>query len=370
MKHWLLRGGALFVAAAASITAGCGSPTSTAPAAVDPPTVQLVQPQQAQWPTLVRANGAVAAWQEAVIGAETGSLQVVEVLADVGDRVKRGQLLARLADDTVKADVKKQDAALAQAGADRDQAQANLRRVNVVGDTGSLSSQQIDEYRAAAASADAAYASAKAALDSERIRLRQTRILAVDDGVISSRSALLGQVVAAGTELFRLVRQDRIEWQAEVDARQLAQVSVGQVARLTLPDGSAVEGRVRMAAPTLSTDTGRAQVYVSLPGGSGAHPGMYASGSIELPATAALTLPESALVLRDGRSDVYALAADGAKVARHTVETGRRREGRVEILSGLDAAARVVASGGAFLSDGAAVRIAGSDKTTTDKAAP
>lgn len=350
------------LAFALALLAGCHAPEPASPTPPSALTVSLVQPQQQQWPQIIHANGAVAAWQEAVIGAETGSLRIVEVLADVGDRVKRGQLLARLADDTVKADLAKQEAALAEARASLEQAEANLRRSELVADSGSLSSQQLDQYRVAAQSARAALASAQAQLDSERIRLRQTRIVAVDDGVISSRSALLGNVVPAGTELFRLVRQERIEWQAEVDARQLAQIQAGQLTRLTLPGGKSVEGRVRLASPILSLQTGRAIVYVQLPTGSGAQPGMYASGTIEQAATPALTLPESAVVLRDGRSEVYRYQAEGSTVARARVETGRRRDGRVEILSGLEAGASVVASGGAFLSDGAVV--------TTAQAAP
>jgi len=342
--------------AAAVLLSGCGAAET---AATTPPpalTVTLVQPRQEQWPQIVHANGAIAAWQEAVIGAETGSLRIVEVLADVGDRVRRGQLLARLADDTVKADIGKSEAALAEARAGLEQAEANLRRSEVVADSGALSSLQLDQYRTAAQTAQASLDSAQAQLDSGRIRLRQTRIVAVDDGVISARSALLGNVVSAGAELFRLVRQERIEWQAEVDARQLAQIRPDQIARLTLPDGRSVEGRVRLASPTLSLQTGRAIVFVQLPAGSGAQPGMYASGTIEQAATPALTLPESSLVLRDGRSDVYLFNADGNTVTRKRVETGRRREGRVEILSGLESGAHVVASGGAFLADGATVQ--------------
>lgn len=344
------------LAFALALLSGCHAPEQAAATPPSALTVSLVQPQQEQWPQIVHANGAVAAWQEAVIGAETGSLRIVEVLADVGDHVKRGQLLARLADETVKADLGKQEAALAEARAGLDQAEANLRRSQVVANSGSLSSQQLDQYRIAAQSARASLASAQAQLDSERIRLQQTRIVAVDDGMISSRSALLGNVVSTGTELFRLVRQERIEWQAEVDARQLAQIQAGQTARLTLPSGKSVEGRVRLASPTLSLQTGRAIVYVQLPAGSGAQAGMYASGTIEQAATPALTLPESALVLRDGRSDVYLFRAEGNTVARRRVETGRRHEGRVEILSGLEAGAQVVASGGAFLSDGVTVK--------------
>jgi len=347
----------LIVAVVAVTLSACGS--SAQQEAAPPPalSVTLVQPTQEQWPQVVRANGAVAAWHEAVISAETGSLRVAEVRVDVGARVTRGQLLARLADDTVKADLRKQEAVVAEAQAGLEQAEANLRRSQAVAGSGALSTQQLDQYRVAAQTARATLASAQADLESRQIRLRQARITAVDDGVISSRSAQLGAVVAAGTELFRLVRQDRVEWRAEVDAQQLVQIKAGQVARLTLVGGLAVEGTVRLASPTLSEETGRAIVYVSLPANSGARPGMHGSGTIELAATLALSLPESALVLRDGRSDVYVLDSDGNTVARRTVETGRRRDGRVELLSGLDADARVVASGGAFLSHGAIVQV-------------
>ncbi|MYM70921.1 efflux RND transporter periplasmic adaptor subunit [Duganella sp. FT134W] len=326
----------------------------TAPAAL---TVNVTEPARQTWPDTIEVDGSLAAWQEAVIGAETGNLRITALYADVGSTVKRGQLLARLADGSAVADVRKQEGAVAQARASVEKAQADLQRSRVAADSGALSGQKIDEYRTAAANGRASLDSALADLQSKRITLEQTRIVAVDDGIVSSRSALLGNVVNTGAELFRLVRQGRVEWQAELDAQQLARVRVGQQALVKLPSGSVITGVVRLAAPTLSTNTGRAIVYVSLTAGRGAQSGMFASGSIELAQTTALTLPESALVVRDGRVYVYVLSADGAKVARRTVLTGRRRDGRVEVLSGVDATARVVVSGGAFLSDGVAVRV-------------
>jgi len=326
----------------------------SAPAAL---TVNVTAPARQTWPDSIDVDGSVAPWQEAVIGAETGSLRITALYADVGSTVKRGQLLARLADGSAAADVRKQEGVVAQARATVDKAQADLQRSRMAADSGALSGQKLDEYRIGAAGDRAALDAAVAELQGKRITLAQTRVVAVDDGVVSSRSALLGNVVTTGAELFRLVRQGRIEWQAELDAQQLARVKVGQKALVKLPSGSVIPGTVRLTAPTLSTSTGRAIVYVSLAAGRGARSGMFASGSIELAQTTALTLPESALVVRDGRVDVYVLSADGAKVARRTVQTGRRREGRVEVLSGIDAAARVVASGGAFLSDGVAVKV-------------
>ncbi|MGU7773787.1 efflux RND transporter periplasmic adaptor subunit [Burkholderia sp. MR1-5-21] len=328
--------------------------TKAAPAAL---TVSLVAPQYLEWPDTIEANGNTAAWQEAVIGAETGSLRITELLVDVGSEVKRGQLLARLADATATAELRKQEAAVAQARANLQQAEADVKRSKSVADSGALSAQKLDEYRITETVDRAALASAEAELQNKRIALSQTRIVAVDDGIVSSRSALLGNVVSAGTELFRLVRQGRVEWQAEVDSQQLARVRAQQPARVTLPGGKVIDGTVRLVSPTLSTNTGRAIVYVAL-NGHDAQPGMFASGSIQLGTAKVLTLPESALVQRDGRTDVYVLNRDGTSVARRTVEAGRRHDGRCEIVSGLTADMRVVSSGGGFLSDGTLVKVA------------
>jgi RND family efflux transporter MFP subunit len=335
--------------------------TPATPAAVAGPvpllTVSLVKPVYQNWPELIQADGNLAAWQEAVISAETGSLRITKLLVDVGSVVKRGQLLAELASASAEADVRKQQAAVAQARANLDGAQSDVKRASMVAGGGALSAQKIEEYRTTEAADRASLESAEADLQSKRIVLAQTRILAVDDGIISSRSALLGNVVSAGTELFRIVRQSRIEWQAELTPQQLVRIHAGQVARVTLPGGKSVVGQVRLAAPTISTSSGRAIVYVSLPAGSGAQSGMFASGSIELGSQRALTVPESALVLRDGRTDLYVLNANQSTVARRTVITGRRRGGEVEIVSGLDTQSSIVQSGAAFLSDGAAVKV-------------
>jgi len=318
--------------------------------------VEVVEARRQLWPQLLFASGALAPWQEAVINAETGNLRIASLEADVGSRVSKGQLLATLASDSVLAEERKQTALVAQAVANLEQARSNDRRAKVVGQGGALSEQQREDYRIKVALAEADLAGARAELQSTRIRLRQTRIVAVDDGVVSARTALLGKVVAAGDELFRLVRDGRIEWQAELDARQLAQVQPGQVARLTLPGGQSVEGRVRLVSPTLNTKTSRALVYISLPGDSPAQAGMYASGQIELSAREALTVPDTAVILRDGRSYVFTLGED-MRVVQRPVTVGRRLHQAVEILSGLEGPDRIVRAGGAFLNDGASVTL-------------
>jgi RND family efflux transporter MFP subunit len=319
-------------------------------------TVDAVRPSEETWRESVQASGPIAAWQEIIVSPEVGGLRIAELLVDVGDVVTRGQVLARLADDSLRVELRKQEAAVAQATANFERAQSNSKRAQSVAGSGAMSEQQVEDFRITMSMAEAAVQAARADLDATALRLSQTRVTAPDDGVITSRAAVLGNVVNSGAELFRVIRQGRVEWLAELDARQLAQVRVGQAATVTLPSGEAVRGTVRTLTPALDAATGRAIVYVSLPTDSSARAGMFASGSIDLGESPALTLPQSAIVARDGRSYVYVVANEDIVNSR-SVELGRRYEDRVEVLGGLEPETRVVASGGAFLSDGARVTV-------------
>ncbi len=330
-------------------------------------TVELAAAESRDWPQELHASGAVAAWEEIVVSPETGGLRIAELLVNAGDRVVRGQLLARLADDTVRAELAKQRALVAQAEASLQQAASNLQRARSVDVAGALSPQKLDEYQAADATARAALASAQADLQSAQLKLSQTRIVASDAGIVASKSGVVGNVASVGTELYRLIRQGRIEWRAELDARQLALVATGQLAEVQLPGGQAVAGRVRLVSPTLSTSTGRGIVYVSLDTSAAARAGIFVNGTIALQRKPAVTLPDAAVTLRDGRSYVHLVGNEG-QVASRPVVTGRRQGERVEIVTGLDAGALVVAKGGAFLSDGAMVTVVSSTRAAAPQA--
>ncbi|WP_308400351.1 efflux RND transporter periplasmic adaptor subunit [Agrobacterium genomosp. 13] len=321
-------------------------------------TVTLTRPVQRQWPETVPASGWLKPWHEAIIAAEANGLRVTEVLADVGSVVSRGQPLVKLTDETVRTELRKEEAALASAQAALAKAKSNADRARKVGESGAISEEKATDYLIAEQTAVAGVASAEAALDSQRIKLAQTTIRAVDDGVVTSRSVQLGSVVSPGTELFRIIRQRKIEWQSEVSARYLNRIKEGLPARIAQPGGQLVKGVVRLVSPTISTDTGRALVYVELPRDAQNTSGLYVTGWIELETITALTLPETALVMRDGIAYVFTVDTDG-RTSRIRVETGRRNDGEVEIVSGLKNTAKVVSSGGAFLSDRAVVRVEG-----------
>lgn len=348
------------------LTSGATPAATVEPSANAGLTVSAVTPQQATWGRSLQLSGGLFAWQTASIASEEAGLRIAEVLVDVGSVVKRGQLLARLNDDTVQADLRSQQAAVAQARAKLAQAKAEADRSRIVKDSGALSEQQVTSYLVAEQTAQASLDAALATLDSQRIKLAHTRILAVDDGIISSRSAALGNVVASGTELFQLVRQRRVEWRAEVTGQQISALKPGQTAKITLPDGSQVAGRLRLVSPTLDSGTRNGLAYVDLPVGSAARVGMYVRGEINTGQAPALTVPSSTVVLRDGNS--YVFEKDGTtKVAQRQVQTGRRVGDQVEITSGIGAQAQLVLSGGAFLKDGDPVQWITATSNTSSK---
>lgn len=329
---------------------------ASAPAARPTLTVTLVAPQSGEWPQRLAANGNIAAWQEAIIGAETTGLRLTEVLVNVGDPVRKGQPLARLNNETIAADVAQTQASLAEARASAEEAQANGNRARELGPTGVISAQQIQQWLTAEKTAFARVEAFKARLAAEQLRLSHTRVLAPDHGVVSARMATVGAVVQPGQELFRIIRGGRLEWRAEVSAAELLRVKPGAPAQVTPAGGRTIHGRVRVLAPMVDAVTRNGVVYVDLPAPGDARAGMFARGEFDLGTTKALTLPQGAVVLRDGFS--YVLRVDAQfKVVMTKVAVGRRVGDRIEIVSGLDAQARVVAAGGGFLSDGDTVRV-------------
>lgn len=354
---------ALAVRAVAQDGAAKGDPkaapagTAAASASKAALTVSTVRVRSERWARTLAANGSIAAWQEAVIGAESQGLRLVEVRAQVGDRVAKGALLARLQDDTLQADQAVARAALAEAEAALAEAQANAERARQLQPSGALSAQQIQQYATAETTARARVASAKARLEADGVRLAQTRIVAPDAGIVSSRSATLGAVVSPGTELFRLIRQGRLEWRAEVPAGDLATLQPGTTAEVVLPGGTPLQGKVRTVAPTVEVNTRNGLVYVDLPAHAQARAGTFARGQFRFGETPAVTLPQTAVVLRDGFHQVLQVQTDH-RLRQWKVEVGRRQGDRVEILSKLPDGAEFVAQGGGFLADGDLVRVA------------
>jgi RND family efflux transporter MFP subunit len=370
LRRWALAGLVLVVGALVAIAllvprgAGDPKPATGSPApmrdsAARPAlTVSLVTPQRGDWPQTLTAQGNITAWQEASVGAELSGFRVHEVLVNVGDRVRKGQPLARVNAETVNADVAQARASVAEAEAVLAEAKANATRNRDLAARGFVSPQGLTQSATLEQTAAARLAAMRAKLEAEEVRLAQTRVLAPDDGTISARAATVGSLTQPGQELFRLIRGNRLEWRAEVTAGELGRLAPGMSATVRLPSGAEAKGRIRTIAPTVDAQSRNAIVYVDLPvdDASPARAGMFARGEFELGRTSALFLPQSAVVQREGFAYVFRIEGDN-RVVQTKIGVGRRIGERIEVVEGLAPDVRVVASGAGFLADGDVVRV-------------
>ncbi|XAH23258.1 efflux RND transporter periplasmic adaptor subunit [Xylophilus sp. GW821-FHT01B05] len=349
-----------------------------APTARPALTVTTTLPQQVALPIRLSANGSIAAWQEASIGAQVNGLRLAEVRVNVGDVVKAGQVLATFAPETAKAALAQTRASLLEAEANAAEARANAERARTLATSGALSASQIAQYQTSAQTADARVAAARANYDAQQLQLGFTEVRAPDSGVISARSATVGAVLSAGTELFRMVRRGRLEWRAEVTSAELGRIQPGATVSVTAASGAQLEGKVRMVGPTVDPQTRNGLVYVDLPAtasnGLPAKAGMFAKGEFQLGNSQALTVPQQSVVVREAFSYVFVpgpLDAPGGageqRVAQRKVQTGRRIGNQVEITSGLQASEAVVAQGAGFLNDRDIVRVVAATSTSASK---
>jgi len=348
---------AAYVAVIAIVAAGAVAGSSALqdwrsndrPAIVPTPslTVTVARPVRQSWPVTLEASGAIAAWQEASLGAQVGGYRLIEVLVNVGDQVTKGQVLARFDPSLLQADA-------ARLEANDEQAKANEKRMLNLQKTGTVSDRDVLQFVTQARTA-------AAMLDSNRLQLNYTDVLAPDDGVISSRTATVGAVVPVGQELFRLIRQNRLEWRGELTAAQLAHVEIGQLIELALPGGGQAVATIRQTAPSLDPRTRLGIVYADVTPGSRARSGMYADGRVIVGQREALAVPAESVTIRDGRSYVLKLmdATTTPRVSLRPVTVERRRGHQLEIVNGVDDEDRLVVAGAGFLNEGDLVRVAG-----------
>jgi HlyD family secretion protein len=372
----------LLAALATAALVACGDkPASDAPKGASPPasaasgaarpalTVTVTSLQTTTLPQALSANGSITAWQETLVGAEVNGLRLAEVHVNVGDVVKRGQVLASFAPATVQAELAQVRASVAEAEAQLADAAANAQRARDLQTTGALSAQQINQYLTAENTAKARLAAQRSASRSVELRLGQARVLSPDDGVISARTATVGAVTGAGTELFRLIRQGRLEWRAEVPSADLARMKPGLPVTVMAASGEPIAGRVRMVAPTVDPQTRNGIVYVDLVKSPHAKAGMFARGEFRIGELQGRTLPQSAVLLRDGFHYALVVGTD-SKITLAKLKVGRRVGDRIEVIDGLAPEARVVAAGGGFLGDGDTVRVVNAPSAASAASAP
>jgi RND family efflux transporter MFP subunit len=211
---------------------------------------------------------------------------------------------------------------------------------------------------------------ARAQLQVRKLDLQNASVVAPDDGTISARAATLGSVTPVGEELFRLIRQDRLQWRAEVTAAEVAAIKPGLQVFVTLPDGSEARGTVRRIAPSLDPQSRVAIVFADLEPDSHARAGMYARGRIASGESDALVVPASALAMHDGRSNVAVVVERGGvqRVTLREVQTGQREGTQIEIVRGLADTEHIVRDGAALLNEGDVVTLAPASVSTVSEA--
>ncbi|MDE2408133.1 MAG: efflux RND transporter periplasmic adaptor subunit [Xanthomonadaceae bacterium] len=333
-------------------TAACRKQDTTdKPAAAQ--AVSVVQVQSHTLQRSVEASGPVTAWEEMQLGVEVSGLRVTALHVDVGQQVQKGQLLLALDHRSLDSDLASATAALQQAEAGAELARSKFARGQALVDGHYISVMALDELRAARTQAEAQLGTARALHDAAALRRSYADLRAPDAGRISKRLVQPGQVVAAGSELLRLIRQDRLEWRADLAEAALAQVRPGQIVVL---QGSGVQGHVRAVTPGVDASTRTGTAYVDLPEPKTVQPGTFVQGRIQTGQGEALTLPEATVLHRDGHAYVFRVGADN-RASRVRIEIDSSQAGVVAVRSGVRAGDRVVSAGAGFLADGDRVRV-------------
>lgn len=355
-------------------------PALAAPPVVEPkpPSVTVVIATRGPIAEVAVLTGTLVPREEVLVSPQIEGLALVEILAEEGDTVQAGQVLARLSRDVLQAlaaqnaaQIARADAAIAQARSSIVEAQANRTQVDLaLARTrellqGGNASREIFEQRQAAAQMAGArtdmsgnalrIAEADRALaDAQRrellVRLARTELRAPVAGIVSRRIARLGAVVmGAGDPLFRIIEDGAIELEAEVPETSLAKLRPGQTARIDTAGGPRT-GRVRLVSPEVSRTTRLGRVRVEVQGDGPLVIGSFARAGVEVARRDGVLAPLSAVLFQpDGA--VVQVVRDGTVETRR-VEVGLRAGGQAEIKSGLQDGEAVVAVSGTFIRGG------------------
>lgn len=334
---------------------GCGGGAEQANEPVASLTVTTTRLAQRDVEREVVASGSVAAWQEMVLGVELSGIRVAKVWVEPGDRVEAGEALLELDRRTLEVQARQAEASLAQAEASLQLARAQATRGESLLAQNLISSSDFDELRANLARAEAQRVVAEADRDAAKLRLGFATLRAPHAGVISLRSVQPGQIVSAGVELLRLIRDGRLEWRAEIAEMDLPRLAVGAEVSLRGPDGGVVAGRVRAVSPAIDPQTRTALIFVDIPEPGRLRAGMFAEGRLQVGRARVAVVPRQSVVFRDGFPYVFELDDDN-RVRQRRIDIGAAQDEFIEVRSGLSETAVIVVRGAGFLGDGELVR--------------
>jgi RND family efflux transporter MFP subunit len=381
----ILAGAALLLAAGPETTvtrAAEAAPAAPNVLAVPAVSVQKAAPRELT--ALLVVTGTLVPRDEVLVSAELDGSRVVEILADEGDSVKAGQVLARLSRETLDAQLAQNDAALARADAAIAQARsqiaqadpavteanASLARAEALRKSGNATQEQYDQRLSLARSSEARLAAARdglamaqaerASQDAQRrellVKLGHTEIKAPVEGLISRRSVKLGAISAAsGDPMFRIIAGNKVELEAEVLETQLPQIKQGATVMVTPAGAAPVRGEVRLVPSEVDRVTRLGKMRVALPQSPDLRIGSFARGEVDVAHSNGIAVPTSAVLFGGGRPRV--LVVQDGKVTARDVVPGISANGWTSISSGLAEGEDVIAKAAPFLREGDQVRV-------------
>ncbi len=354
----------LVLGVSALALSGCGDkkPKKVKAAAVGTAaqTVSVAQVTSTPIARQINASGTVSPWEEVPVGAETGGLTALAVNAEEGQVVKAGQVLVKLNDALIAAQLRQQEASVASAKATLAEAQASLNRSRELQAKGYLSQAGLDTAVAKQGSAAANLAAAEAARAETAAHLAQTTIRAPVGGLISRRSVTKGQIVTAGSELYRIVRDSRLELDAEIPETDLAAVKAGMPATVYSEKVGKMSGRVRIVTSEVNPSSRLGMARVALVSMGEFRPGMFARATIDAGDQPALVVPSAAVLYRENRPGVFVVDT-AKKVHFRRIDIVANTGDRIAA-AGLNAGETVVVDGAGFLGEGDTVRVGASPK--------
>ncbi|WP_312869672.1 efflux RND transporter periplasmic adaptor subunit [Jiella pacifica] len=301
-------------------------------------------------------NGVVMAHREVIVGSEASGLRLTDVMVKQGDRVEEGQVIARLDDALLKAQLAEQDAAIDSAEATLANAVSTSERSQRLVESGTVSRETAEQNATTVATARAALAQTQAARKTLEVQLRRTEIRAPFAGIVSARPAVPGIIVQASTEIARIQENGALEARIDLPEHTVSTLQPGSEAVVTAPDGSRIDAKLASIDEVVDIDTHLALAVIPLPEGTGLKAGMFVTAEISMGGAESLTVADKALTWQEGKTAVFRVGADDT-VAAVPVEVGLRSEGRVAVAGDLAPGDRVVTSGAGFLQDGNKVRL-------------
>ena len=334
-----------------------GASTSDKDAAA-PPLVTVVVPVLGAVTSQVSLTGLISARNDMPIGNEGDAGRISEVLVEAGDRVRKGQVLARLRPVAAQSQLDSAEASLDEVQANAAVAQSEWARAQKGGDI--FSKEESERRHTTALTAQARVIAAQAQVRDARNKLAQTIIVAPTDGIVLTRTAEVGQIAVPGsTVLFHLARNAEIEMRGQVAEQDVPRLALGQTATVRL-DGVAKSfiGTIWQIGAVIDAGTRQGTVRIGLPADRNLRPGSFARADIEVGSTTGVLLPQTAVLSDEKGSYVLVVGSDN-KLERRGVTVGGARSEGLLVSQGLGGSERVVAIAGAFLRTGETVAIAG-----------